>query len=191
MSKREPKRLKIVAETAEFREVFEAHYKSVLGWLSYLVGDAAAAEDLAQEVFIKLLYSPPGDQTNLGGWLNTVAANLAFNHLRSEKSRRIREEKVQSSSDTRHSAEDHVVEMAEVSWVEQALEQMEVRDLMCLLLKAAGFNYAEIGQVTGVKKSSVGSVLARARAKFKKICSELGRGGDEGVLPSGRTTSLP
>jgi RNA polymerase sigma factor (sigma-70 family) len=185
MISREPKKLRVVGkrEIADFRELFETHYESVFGWLSYLLGDTAAAEDLAQETFLKLLYSPPKERINIGGWLNTVAANLAFNYLKSEKNRQKRET---LSGALRHiaetSAEDQVIGTARFSRVQGALEQLTARERLCLLLRTAGFRYEEIGEVIGVKASSIGSVLARARAKFIRIYGDDKRGGEKGVL---------
>jgi DNA-directed RNA polymerase specialized sigma24 family protein len=39
---------------------------------------------------------------------------------------------------------------------------------MCLLLKFSGYKYNEIAEVIGVESSSVGTILARAQAKFKE-----------------------
>lgn len=48
------------------------------------------------------------------------------------------------------------------------LLKLPENDRACLLLKYAGADYREIASKTGIKPGSVGSVLARARAKFKR-----------------------
>jgi len=42
------------------------------------------AEDIAQEVFYKLIKNPPRED-NIQGWLITVAKNLSINYLKSQK----------------------------------------------------------------------------------------------------------
>ena len=163
-------RLTIIPGAPDFRELFEAHYAGVFRWTSYLLADPAAAEDVTQEAFMKLLYSPPAEQTNISAWLNKVAANLAFNYLRSEKSRRERETKSGAlTPNTADSAEDHTVEIEGLAEAKRTLGRLESRDRLCLLLRAAGYSYEEIGEAIGVKKSSVGTILVRAQAKFMEI----------------------
>jgi DNA-directed RNA polymerase specialized sigma24 family protein len=52
-----------------FRELFEANYPMVLRHLILILGEQAAAEDIAQETFIRLYERPPKEFTNLSGWL--------------------------------------------------------------------------------------------------------------------------
>jgi len=72
---------------AEFETLFQSYYPLVYRRLYYLLGERAAAEDLTQEVFLKLYHQPPRERSNLGGWLLRVAANLAYNRLRGEERR--------------------------------------------------------------------------------------------------------
>ncbi|MCL6638482.1 MAG: hypothetical protein K6T80_02210 [Firmicutes bacterium] len=60
-----------------FREFFDRYYLAVCRRLTGLLGSRAAAEDVAQEAFLKLFQAPPADPANVGGWLNRVAINLA------------------------------------------------------------------------------------------------------------------
>jgi RNA polymerase sigma factor (sigma-70 family) len=146
------------------------------------LGSRAAAEDVAQETFIKLYQSPPREPSNLGGWLTRVSANLAYNHLRSEKSRRRREiSSAQHAAGRETGPEEELLRVEEVAFTRQALELLPERDRACLLLKFSGMNYAEIARVTGIKENSVGTILARARAKFKREYIRI-KGSDDGVL---------
>src|ERR1044072_1155828 len=56
--------------------------------LRYGAGDVAFAEEVTQDVFVKLLEPLPSlrDPHDLGGWLNRVTANLAISRLRRERS---------------------------------------------------------------------------------------------------------
>lgn len=102
------------------------------------------------------------------GGLSRVATNLAYNHLRSEGSRRRREAGYGEIPGVRVAEpEEALVRGEEVALTRHVLENLPERDRACLLLKFSGMNYADIARATGVKESSVGTLLARARARFK------------------------
>jgi RNA polymerase sigma factor (sigma-70 family) len=171
-----------VAGQTGFRELFDRYYPVICRQLTCLLGSRSAAEDVAQETFIKLYQSPPREPYNLGGWLTRVSANLAYNHLRSESSRRRREFGAGHLVTKRAAGpEEELLRSEEVALTRQALEHLSERDRACLLLKFSGMNYAEIARVTGVKKTSVGTVLARARAKFRREYTRI-KGSDDGEL---------
>ena len=77
--------------------------------------------------------------------------------------------------------EEVLIRDEEVALTRQVLELLPERDRACLLLKFSGMSYAEIARVTGIKENSVGTVLAQARAKFKREYIRL-KGSDDGVL---------
>lgn len=150
----------------DFKELFRANYPAVLRHALFITGDRAFAEDVAQETFIKLYERPPKEFTNLSGWLLTVATNIAYNSLRSEKSRKRRE----ASEIPIDEVFDQDLEgIADAESVRELLAKLDERDRVCLVLKFSGFSYDEIAQITGVGKSSIGKVIARALGKFKRV----------------------
>ncbi|KKM12230.1 hypothetical protein SY88_04620 [Clostridiales bacterium PH28_bin88] len=155
-------------EPPEFGEVFRVYYPNVYRQITYLLGDQAAAEDLAQETFLRLYRSPPVDMSNLGGWLARVAANLAYNHLRAEKRRKEREARDFEETVGRVlSFDEALIRNQEIRAVRRCLSRLADRDRTCLLLKFSGFSYQEIAEVIGVQAASVGTILARAQRRFK------------------------
>lgn len=151
----------------EFSEVYENYYSKVYRLLLYMLGDPFLAEDLAQEVFIKYYKNPPGRDGSVGAWLFKVAKNLAHNHFRGEDSRKKREEKFWLLR--KHSAYNLREEQI---YVRQVLQMMEERDRLLLIMKHSGYSYEEIAEVLGVKKTSVGTLVARAHRKFKEHFQE-------------------
>ncbi|MDF9407953.1 RNA polymerase sigma factor SigX [Pelotomaculum isophthalicicum JI] len=154
---------------AVFKVLFDRFYPAVCRRLIGLLGNRAAAEDVAQETFIKLYLTPPRESANLNGWLAKVATNLAYNQLRSENSRRHRESRAGRQWDTaaEEGPEDALEREEEASFTRRVLELLPERDRACLLLKFSGMSYAELAEALGVKESSIGTLLARARARFK------------------------
>jgi len=157
--------------------------------LHYLVGERAAAEDLTQEVFLKLYRKPPRERDNLGGWLLRVAANLAYNRLRGEERSRRREEGQYRGEAGVIPLEEAVIRGQEARLVHQCLARLPPRGRICLLLRSAGHSYAEIAAVIQVDRSSVGTILARARRQFASLYSEL-EGRDDRVSGRGRSSGL-
>src|SRR5581483_7822750 len=75
-----------------FARLFERYWEGVVRVLVRLLGDAEAAGDLAQDVFVQLLRRPPDGSVPLRAWLYRVAINLGYNALRAERRRRHRED---------------------------------------------------------------------------------------------------
>lgn len=146
---------------------------------NFLLGDPAAAEDLVQEAFLRLHRTGLDGVEHPAAWLSKVINNLCYSHLRSEGSRRQREEKVflQSSAELSAtaalSAEQIVLEREEARLTRLALDRLQCRDRLVLLLKFSGFSYDEIAAATEIGRSSVGTVLLRARERFRKAFEQL------------------
>ena len=149
--------------------MFLAHHAGVVRHLGYLLGDRAAAEDIAQEVFVRYLHKPPRDSGGAGAWLRVVATRLAYNHLRSERRRRAREDGLHRDRALTPSPLDPGPEErgADGGALRAALGRLGARDRMVLLLRAAGADYREIALGIAVRPSSVGTILARATRRLK------------------------
>ncbi|MEW5761963.1 MAG: RNA polymerase sigma factor SigX [Bacillota bacterium] len=176
----------------DFEYLFLRHYAAVLRVVRGIVGDGTAADDVTQETFLRLYRSPPPDMTNIRAWLFRVAANLAANHLRSERRRAHREAAQTARTGPWEGAEDvadSVLRRDETSRVQAALAKLSARDRACLWLRYSGASYAEIAAALGIKRNAVGTVLARARARFKNLY--IGEGGSKDVLQRGKPSGVP
>lgn len=155
------------ATSLHFRETFDQFYPVVVRQLTVMLGDAVAAEDLAQETFLKLYQTPPEDERNLLAWLRTVAYRTALNYLRGEKSRRRRDEKLELERVNVVALDEVIWRNQEVKAVRRALETLPARDRTVLLMRHSGASYAEIAAAVGLNKSSVGTILARSQTRFR------------------------
>ncbi|MDD4588279.1 MAG: sigma-70 family RNA polymerase sigma factor [Heliobacteriaceae bacterium] len=156
-----------------FRELYAELYSRLVSQAAFLLGDRAVAEDIAQEAFLRLHATGLAAVQHPASWLARVTNNLCFNYLRSEANRRRREEtafqrRVDTVSTTTLSPEQQVLEGEELLLIRKALGEMQPRDRMVLLLKFSGYRYDEIAVVTKLEKSSVGTILARARQRFRR-----------------------
>lgn len=150
-----------------FEGLYQSYYHSIVRRIAYLISDVHVAEELTQDVFIKLYEQPPQHE-NIGAWLNTVAARTAYNYLRDDKSHRQKElEHYQPMSLLEISAEDAAIQNDEAKATHQALELLSVRDRTCLLMKHSGYKYAEIAECLELDILAVGTIISRAQSKFK------------------------
>jgi RNA polymerase sigma-70 factor (ECF subfamily) len=159
-----------------FTSLFERHWDAVCRLLIRLTGDADAAGDLAQEVFVQLYRKPPvNEDVPLRAWLCRVALNRGYNALRADRRRRTREETVAGDPTAPGGAAGAVAESLEEianraeerDSVRHVLLRLSERQRDCLVLRANGLSYAEIAVAIGVAPGSVGTLLARAERAFK------------------------
>lgn len=163
----------------DFKNTYEKYYDTILTRISYLTGDLHAAEDLAQEVFMKFYDSPPSHD-NIAAWLNKVAANSSYNYLRDRKIHEGKNMAVyENETDKVISIEELAINNCEIGLTRRVLDMLSPRDRMCLLLRFSGYKYSEIAEVIGVDKSSVGTLLSRAQAKFKENYLKVDKWGEQ------------
>ncbi|MCC6575200.1 MAG: RNA polymerase sigma factor [Planctomycetes bacterium] len=67
---------------SDVERLFKEHARAVHAAVYSVTLDRDAAEDAVQEAFVRLLRTPPGDQSNLPAWLKRVAVNHAIDVLR-------------------------------------------------------------------------------------------------------------
>src|SRR5262245_36456625 len=84
-------------ETA-FEALFLRYYERLYTLVFRVLGNKADAEDITQQVFLKLYHAPERiqlqtDETNVLGWLYRVAVNESYNNLRSQRRRQSWHEK--------------------------------------------------------------------------------------------------
>lgn len=151
-----------------FQEIFKLHYPLVVRKVLVIVKEQAIAEDIAQEVFIKLYHTDRKTIDNLIGWLTKVAVNTAYNHIRTEKRHHARTDKQKiHEKNLAESVEDRYMELEAVNEVQKTLMKLSQRDRDILIMKISGYSYEEIAKNKGVEKMSIGTLLARAKKRFK------------------------
>lgn len=166
---------------ADFEAVFACHWSRVYGLLFRLVGEQAAAEDLALEVFWRYYQHPPAvaESEKLGGWLYRVALRLGYNALRAVRRRQHYEESAgwqEISRDGSVDAERQLIQAEQRQQVRRVLAGMKPRAAQVLVLRHTGCSYAEIAAALKVAPGSVGTLLARAETEFQQRFEQLERG---------------
>ncbi|KJS85833.1 MAG: hypothetical protein JM58_07690 [Peptococcaceae bacterium BICA1-8] len=152
----------------DFSIEFNSYYQVLLKQITFILGDQNKAEDIVQDTLIKYYYTDKHTISHPKAWLIKVAVNSSYNYLRSEKNRKQREEKniIFPSS---INIEEVVIKKEQGQIVKDAISLLPERDKLLILLKYTGYSYTEIAQTLDIEEASVGTMLARAKKKFKEI----------------------
>lgn len=163
-------------DMAAFDALFYRHYDRVYGILFRLVGNRVEAEDLVQEVFIKLYRQRFGRdrEHNVSAWLYRVATNAGYNAIRSRRRRWQRNTALLPDPfDIPAGPAERVAQEETRQQVRAALSTLKERQVQMLLLRQMGFSYAELAAICDVAPGSVGTLLRRAADDFRKVYTEL------------------
>lgn len=147
-----------------YDRLFERLYPALFRYLRRLTGDADAAEDAAQEAFVRLTdQSLPEDEVR--PWLFTVATNLVRDGARKAD----RHRRLQIHVPTGHAPDPpdvSAIRKERIAMVRLVLGELSERDQTMLLMREEGFKYGEIATAVEVAPGSVGTLLARAARRF-------------------------
>jgi RNA polymerase sigma factor (sigma-70 family) len=167
-----------VAARLSFDQAFEAHYRRVYRYAYALTCDRGLAEDVVQEVFLRLYQNIDAAQRDglLRAWLLRVTANVSRNMLRGLSRARSRDETfvAQTARMTEAALPDgQLAREAEIAETRRVLDKIKEPMRSCLLLRHEGLSYKEIAAALGVKESSVGGFIARARREFVRMYGKI------------------
>jgi RNA polymerase sigma-70 factor (ECF subfamily) len=132
-----------------------------------VLADPAAAQDVVQECFLRLL-GKGGSVRNVSAWLHRVTHDLAIDHLRSEARRqRLHLEVAHVQPTAAPSAEEEVARQGVRRLVEREIGSLAPNEREVLHLKlTAGKSYREISEITGLTTSNVGYLIHHAVKKL-------------------------
>lgn len=170
-------------ETA-FAELVELYHHRLVTVMHHLIGHPEEAEDLAQEVFLRVYrgrkkYHP---RAKFSTWLFTIANNLALNYLRTKQRKPVIPLNVRDSGPLGPRPAEQLVkdkssqpmqqlqqqELAII--VQKAIEELNERQRVAVVLnKFEDMNYAEIAEVMGLTTKAVKSLLSRARENLRQV----------------------
>jgi RNA polymerase sigma-70 factor (ECF subfamily) len=169
-------------EAGAFEELVERYQHRLVGVMHHLVGNAAEAEDLAQEVFLRVYRARKKYRARckFSTWLFTIANNLAANSLRARKRKPVVPLNTRDSGplgprpaerllqDSGSQPAKRIQQQELTAIVRQALDGLNERQRLAVLLnKFEDMNYAEIAKVMGLTTKAVKSLLCRARTNLR------------------------
>ena len=165
-----------------FDEAFTLHHRTVFRCARSVVQDAGLAEDITQEVFMRL-YKNIGDiktEEMLRPWLIRVAMNLSKNALRGNYRANVREENYfkQQEENSVFEPEIDYERREQVQEVQRALGKVKEPLRSCLVLKQQGLSYREIAESLALNETSIGTFVARARKEFLRFYGKIESSGE-------------
>ena len=169
----------VAAERLSFDQAFIVHHRLVFRYACGMVRDSGLAEDITQEVFIRLHRNLDSAQRNglLRAWLLRVTANVTHNAMRGRNRARLRDEAfvAQNAHGGTRLPDELLIRKSEISEARRALSKISEPMRSCLLLKHEGLSYREIATVLEVNEKNVGSMIARARREFVRTFGKIGK----------------
>lgn len=154
-------------------ELYELWRAPVYRYLIAVLGDAAVAEELTQEVFVRLFnHLKEGNSIrNARAWIFRVAHNLAGDQRDSRVSGyTVWPAGCEQGEDPASNAEEKVLAQERCRRVRSALARLSPQERHCLELRAEGLRYREIAEALGIRVPTVQTFLARAVGKLKRGC---------------------
>jgi len=167
-----------------FEVLVRRHQRSVLNFIFRFMGNLTDAEDLTQEVFLRIwksagTYKPEAKFTT---WLYRIATNLCINKQRairirmlfakshSEEQRRVsKDSSIIGEGSELLTPEDHLIDSEQSVQLLNALNELPTSQRLTLILKIYDeMSYQEISQIMDRSISAVDSLLIRAKKNLLK-----------------------
>lgn len=157
----------VPAGEPDLDSIFREHYGRVARVIARVVRDRGRAEDLAVEVFLRLWKARVAAGANLDGWLYRTAVRIALDELR-RCARRRRYEKLAGVFKSSKNPEEIRAAGEEQERVRATLARLRTSQAELLVLRSDGLSYAELAAALGLHPGSIGKLLERAQASFRK-----------------------
>ena len=163
-------------DEAGFTYLAEKYHRPMIHFLFRMVNNQAIAEELAQEVFLRV-YRARGSyraEARFTTWLYRIATNLAVNYARDTKNERSAQtvyldqpdEETGTSpdlADDEPSAEERLLRDERMAAIRRHVMALPERQRMAVLMhKYQGMDYRQIGEVLKLSESATKSLLFRA-----------------------------
>ncbi len=151
----------------DIEAVFQAQYGRLARVIASVIRDAARAEELAVDVFLKWSRTPEAQGEKAEGWLYRTAVRVGQNELR-RRIRRSRYESLFAFVRGTPTPEELLAVRQEQQRIDVVLSVLEPRQAELLVLRSHGFSYDELASTLDLNPSSVGTFLSRAQQAFRK-----------------------
>ncbi|HEY0128134.1 MAG TPA: sigma-70 family RNA polymerase sigma factor [Rubrobacteraceae bacterium] len=160
-------------EPKAFATLYDRHSRAAYCRAYRMMGEKQAAEDLAQEAFIKVWRragSYRAQKASVRTWILSIVHNRGIDQLRSHASRRRTQEKIEASAASSQPSEEAFAETwrnTQAEQVREALSTLPKEQLKILeLAYFSGYTHVQIAELLNVP---LGTVKGRMRLGLKKI----------------------
>ncbi len=169
-----------------FDYLVQKYRRPMVSFMYRMAHNAAAAEDLAQEVFLRVYRSRGSYEASakFTTWLYRIATNLAVNHARDTRHERPEnmasldeaDEETGTTmdvADTSPNVEEKLVKQERLKAIRQKVENLPERQRLAVLMhKYQQMDYKQIGEVLNLSESATKSLLFRAYETLREQLKE-------------------
>jgi RNA polymerase sigma-70 factor (ECF subfamily) len=175
-------------DTASFALLLERHRVPVIHFVYRMIQNQAVAEELAQEVFLRVYrsratYEPTAKFTT---WLFRITTHLALNWIRDQKNER-RQQSLDSEApegtaplqvaDAVPNVEQSMLRVARMNEIRNAIETLPAKQRAAVMMhKYEEMDYSQIAGALQCSESAVKSLLFRAYETLRARLAHLNRG---------------
>ncbi len=165
---------------AAFEALMQKYYPRILNFIYRFLGSKAVAEDLTQEVFMRVYKSAAGykPRSLLQTWIYTIAKNVSLNELRRRKdfvlpldekfSSEESELKKEMQDPNSSGPDEELIQKERITVIRAAIKDLPPNQRMAVILRRYDeFSYAEIAKTLNVSDKAVKSLLNRAKENLK------------------------
>lgn len=152
-------------DSKSFESLLNLHQSAVYGLCFRLMGNAASAQDMAQETWMKVIraagqFDPRG---SVRAWILTIAKNMCLNELRKHKWEESNPEQIESYKSD-EDLEESLIQMQSLGLLKQAVDQLPERQRVALVLfMFEEKSMSELAVEMGLQVNAVKALLHRAR----------------------------
>lgn len=159
-----------MTETTEFTAAWRHHHPYLVNLAYQMLGDVGDAEDVAQEAFLRLSRTEPGEIEDVRAWLTTVAGRLCLDLVRSARARReqpTEQDEMPPLASNEPDPADRVTLDDEVSSaLMRVLRQLSPGERVAFILHDVfGVPFESIAETVGRPVGTCRQLARRARAK--------------------------
>lgn len=167
-------------DQAAFAELFARYERRIYAFVYRMMGNQDDAFDLTQETFLKAYRAldKTDAELNVNAWLHRIASNACMDVLR--RRQRLRwlpwegAKHERASSQREDDPEDTLLGDETQRAVSRVLQAMSPRNRQAMVLREyEGLSCEDIGEIMGVSRSAVKSILFRGREEFRKLYLQL------------------
>jgi RNA polymerase sigma-70 factor (ECF subfamily) len=167
-----------------FGMLVDRHRNTLVMHLSRLVQNPAVAEELAQDVFLRIHRSRDKwePSAKFSTWLFRISTNVAYNHFRDEKyhnrnvslDREVPNARKREFSDGRKGVENSLVDDVRMNEIRTAIASLPFKQRAAVLMhKYEEMDYAQIAGVLGCTPSAVKALMFRAYESLRAQLAHL------------------
>ena len=172
-------------------DLFERHHRSVFDFLARMTGDRTAAEDLVQDVFVRMLKYRASyqDGGSFETWMFRIARNARADFFRTRRSMHVPEDTVELPSDAPGPASALESEQNAACLRRALLQIRDDRRELIVLARYRGMKYEQIADLLDVDVGTIKVRMHRAMKELRDVFLRL-TGGGHGAQPCDVKTSM-